>query len=232
MLGKIYRFIKKCFILGFILGVPVGIALTLINYYVYKKAEPYVITAEEAANEEEYDCIIILGASVADTTPSAMLEARLLKGIQLYEKGCAPKIIMSGDHGGEFYNEVGAMKKFAIKHGVPSEDIFMDHAGFSTYETMYRAKEIFGAKRVLIVTQRYHMTRAVYIANELGLDAKGVATNWIIYGGEKYRSVREYLAIGKDFFTTKIKMKPSLMGETISLQENGDITDDKDMLKD
>ena len=90
------------------------------------------------------DCIMILGCGVRNGEPSPMLKDRLDTGIELYKKGLAPKIIMSGDHGGEFYNEVGVMKLYAIINGVPSTDIFMDHAGFSTYESLYRAKEVFG----------------------------------------------------------------------------------------
>ena len=104
-----------------------------------------------------------------------MLRDRLDEGIALYKAGCAPKILMSGDHGSEYYNEVSVMKNYAIKQGVPSEDIFLDHAGFSTYESMYRARAIFGAEKVVIVTQKYHLTRAVYNAKNLGMDAYGVA---------------------------------------------------------
>ena len=82
---------------------------------------------------------------------------------------------MSGDHGRVSYDEVNTMKDYAINDGIPSDDIFMDHAGFSTYDSMYRAKEIFGVKKIVIVSQKYHLTRALYIAKKLGIEAYGVS---------------------------------------------------------
>ena len=117
-----------------------------VNVYVKSVGGDAICTLEEAAALENVDCIIVLGCQVKDDgTPSDMLRDRLIRATQLYGMDAAPKIIMSGDHGREEYNEVAAMKQFSIDAGVPSEDVFMDHAGFSTYETVYRAKEIFGA---------------------------------------------------------------------------------------
>ena len=95
-------------------------------------------------------------------------------GIALYFAGAAPKIIMSGDNSTVSYNEVKAMKDYAVAQGVPSEDVFCDHAGFSTYESMYRAKHVFGAERIVVATQTYHLYRALYAASGLGLEAVGV----------------------------------------------------------
>lgn len=106
-----------------------------------------------------------------------MLEDRLKQGIKLYELGASDRLLMSGDHGRKEYDEVNVMKKFAIDAGVPSEHIFMDHAGFSTYESLYRARDIFQADRIIIVTQKYHLYRAMYIAEKLGLEAYGVASD-------------------------------------------------------
>ena len=141
-------------------------------------------------------------------------------------RGAAPKIIMSGDHGRKNYNEVGTMKQYAVEAGVPSSDVFMDHAGFSTYETVYRAKEIFGAKRVIIVTQKYHLYRALYIAKSLGLDAVGVDSDLETYRGQLKRDVREVLARCKDFATSIIKPKPTYLGEAVPVSGDGDITND------
>jgi vancomycin permeability regulator SanA len=158
--------------------------------------------------------------------PSWMLADRLKTGIELYKQGVAPKILMSGDHGKENYDEVNTMKQYAIDAGVPSSDIFMDHAGFSTYESMYRTKEIFEAESVVVVSQEYHLYRAVYIAENLGITAYGVSPEYCIYGGEGYREVREQLARCKDFFTTIIKPKPTYLGETIPVNGDGNITND------
>jgi vancomycin permeability regulator SanA len=133
---------------------------------------------------------------------------------------------MSGDHGKENYDEVNTMKQYAIDAGVPSSDIFMDHAGFSTYESMYRTKEIFEAESVVVVSQEYHLYRAVYIAENLGITAYGVSPEYCIYGGESYRETREILARFKDFFTTIIKPKPTYLGETIPVSGDGNITND------
>jgi vancomycin permeability regulator SanA len=117
------------------------------------------------------------------------------------------------------------MKAYAEKAGVPSENIFEDHAGFSTYESMYRAKEIFKAKKILIVTQEYHLYRAVYDARALGLDAYGVvAEPSMHYGGQTYRDIREVLARNKDFIFSIFKPKPTYLGEAIPISGNGNAT--------
>lgn len=151
------RAIRNIFV--FLIACALLILLGLTGIYIYVKHDvnPRLLKEEDATALSDVDCIIILGASVKNgDTPSPMLRDRLDEGIALYKAGCAPKILMSGDHGSEYYNEVSVMKNYAIKQGVPSEDIFLDHAGFSTYESMYRARAIFGAEKVVIVTQKYH----------------------------------------------------------------------------
>ncbi|MGN0543641.1 MAG: vancomycin high temperature exclusion protein [Acutalibacteraceae bacterium] len=195
-----------------------------IDFYVKQKAKPYILTPEEAG--EGYDCILVLGCGVWGDTPSHMLEDRLLEGISLCQSGASKKLLMSGDHGRESYDEVNVMKKFAVDRGIPSEDVFMDHAGFSTYESMYRAKEIFKAEKILIVTQDYHLYRAIYDARALGLEAYGVASNPRSYGGQLYRDIREILARNKDFIYSIIKPEPTYLGEAIPVQGNGNLTND------
>lgn len=167
----------------------------------------------------------MLGCGVkSDGTPSDMLEDRLIRGIELYKAGAASKLLMSGDHGSDEYDEVGAMKRYAIEAGVPAEDIFMDHAGFSTYESIYRAKEIFGVKKLIIVTQEYHLYRALYIAQSLGMEAYGVASDYRTYAGQSMRDVRELLARCKDFFISILRPKPTYMGDEIPINGNGNVT--------
>lgn len=202
-----------------------GAAAIGINFYVVAKATPYILPSDEAG--EDYDCILVLGCGVHGSTPSHMLEDRLLQGIELYHAGASDKMLMSGDHGRETYDEVNVMKDFANKRGVKSSDIFMDHAGFSTYESMYRAKEIFQAEKVLIITQKYHLYRAVYNARALGLDAYGVASDPRTYVGQIYREVREVLARNKDFIYTIIRPEPTYLGEAIPVNGNGNQTNDK-----
>jgi vancomycin permeability regulator SanA len=155
-----------------------------------------------------------------------MLEDRLRRGVALYDLGAAPKLLMSGDHGRENYDEVDAMKRYAVDAGIPSVDVFMDHAGFSTYESLYRAKEIFGAGKLIIVTQEYHLYRALYIAQQMGLEAYGVSADYRSYSGQTSRDIREFLARVKDFGTGIFKPEPTYLGDTIPIWGNGDLTND------
>ena len=197
--------------------------ITFTNIQIKNTTKDRIITTFK----EEYDCIIVLGAGVRkDGSPSSMLKDRLDKGIELYNKGVAPKIIMSGDHGQRRYDEVNTMKKYAIEQGVPSEDIFMDHAGFSTYESIYRERDVFEVKKAIIVTQKYHMYRALYIADKLGLEADGVIAEDIKYSGQSARDTREILARTKDFFKCIIKPEPTYLGKNIDITGNGDVTND------
>ncbi|MBO5424536.1 MAG: YdcF family protein [Lachnospiraceae bacterium] len=226
---KILRVLKRIVAVVMIMCVTAAVLFAGINIYVKHKVKDKIIDVEAAKELDDVDCIIVLGASVIDSdTPSLMLKDRLEKGIELYYETDIPKLLMSGDHGGVYYDEVNVMKNYAIKKGVPSSDIFMDHAGFSTYESMYRAKEIFGAKKVIIVTQEYHLTRAIYIAEALGLEAYGVPAEDVRYAGQTGRDVREFLAIGKDFFSVIFKPEPSMLGMPIDISGDGDVTNDRD----
>ena len=219
------RLWKKLLIIFVILAV-LGIATVLtINGIVCSVGEKYMLAPEAATINA--DCIIVLGCQVKDSGEmSHMLHDRVQRGVELYKAGAAPKLLMSGDHGRENYNEVGAMKNYAIENGVPSSDVFMDHAGFSTYETVYRAKEIFGAQKVIIVTQEYHLYRAVYIARQLGMEAYGVAADYRTYAGQLGRDAREILARCKDVARTMFRMKPTYLGDPIPITGNGDVTND------
>ena len=211
---------KKVLVYLMIIIVVILVCVFGINAYVKISTKDQIIRENEYDKLSDIDCIIVLGAG-------HMLEDRLLEGIKLYENNVSSKIIMSGDHGKEDYDEVNIMKNYAIEKGVPSENIFMDHAGFSTYESIYRAKEIFKAKRIVIVTQEYHLYRALYIANKLGLEAYGVGADPRQYVGATYRELREILARDKDFIKCIFKPKPTYLGETIPVSGNGDITNDK-----
>lgn len=198
-----------------------------INALVVMKSSKHIISEQEAVALENVDCILVLGAGVWASGPSPMLADRLDESILLYKAGDCKKLLMSGDHGSDDYNEVGVMKDYAIDAGVPSEDIFMDHAGFSTYDSIYRAKGIFGADKIIIVTQKYHMFRALYIAEKLGVEAYGVTSDPRSYVGAEYREAREVLARDKDFFQCILKLKPKYLGEMISLDGSGDITNER-----
>lgn len=218
---------KKILRICFIAFICLITAFLGINAYVKNVSGKNIISAEDATKLTDVDCIIILGCGVhTDGKPSQMLKDRLERGIALQKEGVADKILMSGDHGRRYYDEVNTMKQYAVDADVASGDVFMDHAGFSTYESMYRAKEIFKADKVVIVSQEYHLYRAVYIAEKLGIKAYGVNSDYRIYGGEKYREEREILARVKDFFKTMLKLKPTYLGDAIPVSGNGNVTND------
>ena len=199
-----------------------------VDAYIRLSTQERILTQEQTAELEDVDCIVVLGCLVRDDgTPSHMLEDRLKRSVALYQQGTAPKLLMSGDHGRVSYDEVDAMKRYAVDAGIASEDVFMDHAGFSTYETIYRAKAIFGAKKIVIVTQQYHLHRALYAAQALGLEAYGVAADYRAYSGQTARDVREVLARCKDFAMCIFKPEPTYLGETIPISGSGELTHDE-----
>ena len=208
------------------LGILGASAVTVINSIVKLTTKPQILTPQEAAMLDA-DCLLVLGCYVMDNgNPSAMLHDRLQRGVELYDLGAAPKLLMSGDHGRENYDEVDAMKQFAVDAGIASEDVFMDHAGFSTYESIYRAKEIFQAKKIIIVSQQYHLYRAVYIAERFGLEAYGVNADYRTYIGQTSRDIREVLARVKDFTMCIFKPEPTFLGEAIPIFGDGNLTND------
>ena len=223
---------KKMVITAFrflILIVILGLCLLFgIDFYVRSSTKDRIISPENASSVSDADCILVLGAGIrTDGSPSPMLQDRLNTGIELYQNGAAPKLLMSGDHGRKKYNEVQTMKDIALDQGVPSEDVFMDHAGFSTYDSLYRARDVFQARKVIIVTQKYHLYRALYIARSLGLDAWGISADTRRYRGQSQRDFREILARDKDFFVSVFKPLPKYLGDTIPITGNGDLTNDE-----
>ena len=165
-----------------------------------------IISVGDAASLEDVDYILILGAGLKnDGSPSDMLTDRLLTGIDLINKAEANKLLLSGDNSGSKYNEVGAMKEFVLDRGIGSDIIVLDNEGFSTYESLYRAKYEFGAEKIVIITQEYHLHRALYIAREFGIEAYGVSADIRAYRGQTYRDIREHLARCKDFFLCLIE---------------------------
>lgn len=177
----------------------------------------------------EYDCILVLGCGVKpDGTPSDRLYDRVKVGVDLYLAGVAPKILMSGDHGQENYDEVSTMLLLAVEMGVPEEDIFLDHAGFSTYESVYRADYIFDCDSMVIVTQEYHLYRALHIAERFGIEAYGVSADLRPYAKMLYHNCRETLARCKDFFYALTKPSPTYLGEKIDLSGDGRVTHEAD----
>ncbi|NLO08490.1 MAG: DUF218 domain-containing protein [Clostridiales bacterium] len=218
--------ILQVFMIFILLGLLGVVVVFSINGYIKASSKKKIISLEEASNLDNVDCILVLGAGVWGDRPTHMLEDRLDFGIALYEMGAANRLLMSGDHGRKNYDEVNVMKDYAVNEGVLSSDVFMDHAGFSTYESLYRARDIFEAKRIIIVTQEYHLYRALYVADKLGLEAYGVASNPRSYVGPSSRELREVLARVKDFLYVIIKPQPTYLGDSIPVSGDGDVTND------
>lgn len=239
MKQTIKRFFLKLILAVFILCVLCGLVVFTISNHVKNKAADhieYIVTGEVKINpaslntlkEFDADCILVLGAGIKDEeTPSDMLKDRLDVGIELYKQGIAPKLLVSGDNGQVEYNEIHVMLNYAKNAGIPAEDIFCDHAGFSTYDSMHRAGSIFNAKRVIVVTQEYHEYRALYIGKKLDLEVIGVASDQRKYFGTTYRETREILARLKDFFKVLVKSDPALGGEVIPISGSGLLSHDE-----
>lgn len=160
----------------------------------------------ETEIKEKYDAIVVLGAGLkSDGTPSHMLEDRLKAAIAMYREGVSQTVILSGDDSGEDYNEVAAMERYCLDAGMPSEAILLDREGFSTSETMSNVIRGLKYEKIMVVTQEYHLYRALYIARIMGADADGYCSDYRTYFMQAKRDIREYFARIKDFALTRAK---------------------------
>jgi len=186
------------FLLG--AGTVVG-----INLYIVEYSKPYIITPEEAENLNK-DCVIALGAQVLpNKTPCHQLYDRVQIASQIFGKGAAKKLLLSGDARDPInYDEITAMKGVAAEYGVDEKDILSDPAGLNTYTSMENLKNEFGFSDCIIVTQEYHIYRSVYIARKLGIDAYGVTSDPRGYATIVYNEAREMLARCKAFYMIEI----------------------------
>ena len=215
--GKIKIFVRLFVLSAFLF-------ILFVNLHIVRTSAPLILTADEAAEAageaDPVDCILVLGASVSEYGPSPILANRLDKGMELFSLGVSNIMLLSGDNGTIEYNEVQAMKEYVLEHGgdigLDASNIYLDYAGFSTYNSAVRCKDVFQAKRVVIVTQRYHLYRAVYNAKMVGLDVIGVAAE-DRKSGQLSRNVREMPARLKDFVLTHIGYVPEIMGDPVPL---------------
>lgn len=165
------------------------------NLYVIFSTRKKIRTATFAAKHNDIDHVLILGAAVwHSNTPCPILEDRLLTGIELFQLNPKLKLLMSGGCKDPQHDEPTVMKHFALNHEVPAEHILMDPLGNTTYDSLLRAKSAFGAEKIIVVTQKYHMYRALYMAHQLNLDAIGVIADKRRYRKPIYREVREFAA--------------------------------------
>lgn len=218
---------KKILLIKGILTLIFVVLFVSIQIYVDSYSKDFIYN--NISDFPKCDAVVVLGASVyKNGTPSPILEERLMNAYEIYNKGYAKKIIVSGDHGSEDYDEVNTMKKFLMDKGIKQEDIFMDHAGFDTYDSMYRAKMIFKVNSLIIATQNFHIKRAVYISRRLGTKAYGYPCEDKSYYNLKYLNFRESLAKVKAVFETDIiKRKSKFIGESIPIWKSGTLTNDR-----
>jgi SanA protein len=169
---------------------------------------------------------LVLGAGLTPAgEPSLMLRDRLEVAASLYRAGRVKTILASGDHGTVGYDEVRAMLAGLVERGVADEDVFTDHAGFDTWSSVVRARKVFGARKVVVITQRFHLARAVWLARRAGLDAQGIAADRHTYGERgSVAKLREVFARVKAVGEVAIRRKPHHLGPTIDLNGDGRVT--------
>ena len=217
---------KKIFLWFVVACGLFALFVCLVNTFMIGYASRFILTAGQAAALDA-DCVLVLGARVyEDGSLSAVLEDRMAVGVQLYQAGAGKKLLLSGDHGQRRYDEVGSMKAYAQNAGVPDDDIFLDHAGFSTYESAVRAAKVFGVKRCVVVTQSFHLTRAVTLLRAQGIEAYGVPSDLRPYKNHYYNEIRELGARVKDLFYMIFRPAPAYLGEPIDIGGSGAVTFD------
>lgn len=208
-----------------LLALGLALAIAGVNLRVYGGGKAHIVAAGQV---EAAQAAIVLGALVyPDGRVSPMVADRLEAAYALYQGGKVQKILITGDHGRIDYDEVNTMRRYLEEKGVPSSDIFMDHAGFDTYDSMYRARAVFQVRSAVIVTQRFHLPRAVYIARQLGLDAQGVEADRFIYADNARYELREMAARLKAFGEVTLRRKPVFLGPVIPISGDGRATHDQ-----
>ncbi len=203
------------------LSILVIIAGFIMNAYVYHEGSAYILSSRD--NAPHVEAAIILGAAVTQAgLPSPVLQDRILMAVDLYKQGSVSKILVSGSNPTVEYNEVNPVRKVLVDKGIPPEDIFLDHAGFDTFSSMYRAKEVFKVDSAIIVTQSFHLPRALYLARNVGLVAYGIPADRSTYTVKNY--IRELFSRPKAFIDIVVKRMPKYVGPSIPISGNGTST--------
>jgi SanA protein len=221
ILPNLKWYLKRIFILIlalilFVFGLNAGIHFYARNH-IYKDIDkvPPVYTG------------IVLGAGARNHKVSSVLQDRLETALALYKKGKVKRLLLTGDHGRKDYDEVNTMKDYLVTRGVSEKDIFLDHAGFDTYDSMFRAKELFEVRDAIVITQDFHLNRSVFLARNLGLDANGFAADRRVYSGRKYYAFREKFTVCKAAFDVLFHSKPRFLGEKIPITGDSSLSFDR-----
>lgn len=210
--------------LFFIVFLTMSIFLSLVSFYVRVRGESFIVDSADVSAP----VVIVPGAGLKrDETPSDVLRDRLIVALALYDDGRVEKILCSGDNGQVQYDEVNAMRVWLLERGVDVDDIFLDHAGFDTYDTMTRAVEVFGVTNAVVVTQDFHLPRALYIANAKGISAQGVSASLQPYIAQGAYRIREIPSRIKAFFEVFFHVPPMYLGDAIDITGDGRVTWDE-----
>ena len=204
--------IIKSLIYASLLGI---IAVLGINLFVKSQTDPVIFSKEKDTPGTKV--AIIFGAGINNNKPSKYLKDRLDAGIELYKNNKIDKILLSGDNGSDEHDELTVMKLYCYQHGVDTNKIYLDYAGFDSYSTLYRSKYIFNIDTAILVSQKYHLNRCINIGNKLGIKSYGFAADKGTYQGYKYASFREYFAVVKSTIDLMIGRKPHFLGEKINI---------------
>lgn len=212
------KFIKPILTISLI-GI---IAVIATNIYVDSKTDKLIF--EDQSDLPKTNVAIIFGAGIKDNKPGRYLKDRLDAGISLYKNNKVQKLLLSGDNGNDAHDELTVMKLYCFEKGVDTTKIYIDYAGFDSYSTMYRAKEIFKVDTAILVTQQYHLNRCIYIGEKLGIKSYGYSANNGEYKGYNYYSFREYFSIAKSVLDVARNRQPHFLGETVSINGTSNYT--------
>lgn len=209
----------KEFIKWIIYPIILILFFVLLIFIIIKvKTRAYIYNSVEDVPHAQ--AAVILGAAIKkDGTLSPILQDRVKAAIKLYQAKKVEKILVSGDNSTVSHNEVNPVRKYLLDNGVLDEDIFLDHAGFDTYSSMYRARDVFKAESITIVTQSFHLPRSIFIAHALGIDANGFNADNGHYKLNNY--LREMLANVKAVFNLIFNRVPKYLGKEIPLSGDG-----------
>lgn len=210
---------KKLILSLFVLLALLLVLPWLLRVWVHWLARPIVFQSQSAPPA---DVALVLGAGLRfDGSPTAVLHDRVATAVDLYRAGVVKKLLLSGDNRFENYNEPEAMRRLAVQLGAPAEDIVLDYAGRRTYDSCYRARDIFRVKSAVVVTQRFHLDRSLYLCNKLGVKAVGVAADRQPYRAENFWQLREVAATLRAWLDVNVLRPEPVLGEPLPIEIAG-----------
>lgn len=205
-----------------------GLVLLVIILQFHINRSSRDVIFEDASKLEPAYVGLVLGASVRpDKSLSPILQDRVDSALELYEKGIIKRFLLSGDHGQKDYDEVNAMRTYLKNKGVTDSVIFMDHAGFDTYDSMFRAREVFKVEKAIVITQKFHLPRAIYVGRKMGLELQGYVADHREYPGNAHFTRREWLANIKAWVELNIEKSPTYSGDAIPITGDSGLSHDK-----